>query len=286
MSQIPVSSVYLGPWINHSRGLILGSTITLSDRNGALLTAFLAIFVSAAGSACWRIISYWLHQSRTKDQFADGIHHQQQATLRNSSSPGGAAWDFLQLMWNWRKNALRPARRTLPLTIIALLNLILFGLASIFSSEVTKAAGNETLVRPTKCGFALGDTNHVNASTKSGQRTFDSQQVNDTLAAAAYARSCYNTKTLNTLQCQQYAQPALEWKTNQNASCPFSSDLCLLGPTGAYELDSGRIDSHTGLGINAPKSQRIEYRRVSQLEKFSFMSRLVALNLDFMSCLG
>lgn len=86
--------------------------------------------------------------------------------------------------------------------------------------------------------------------------------VNDTLAATTYSRACYGSAQ-NLLQCSQYPQQQLPWKFNQNATCPFTNDLCIYGDTSAYEIDSGLIDSHHALGINAPKSERIEYRKVT-----------------------
>lgn len=61
MSSVNGAHMYTGVWINWSNGVVLGSTLTLSSRDGGLLTAFLAIFISAAGAALWRILSYILH---------------------------------------------------------------------------------------------------------------------------------------------------------------------------------------------------------------------------------
>ena len=119
--------MYTGPWINWSRGLILGSTITLSERDGGLLTAFLGIFVTAAGASCWKIMSFALHQHRSPLDLQDAIHHQQQAILRNTESPIGTVFELARLAWRWRKYALRPFMRTLPIAALALLNFVLFG---------------------------------------------------------------------------------------------------------------------------------------------------------------
>lgn len=102
MSQTAAPYVYTGPWINWSHGLVLGSTITLHQQDGALLTAFLGIFVTAAGAACWRIMSFALHQHRSLRVSQDGIHHQQQAILRNTESPSGASLELARLAWSWR----------------------------------------------------------------------------------------------------------------------------------------------------------------------------------------
>ena len=275
MSQTSGSYIYTGPWVNWSHGLVRGSTITLSERNGGLLTAFLAIFVSAAGLACWRIISYALHQNHAGQELQDGIHHQQQATFRNTGTPGGAIWELIQLMWYWRNHAVRPVLRTLPIIAIALINLTAFGLAGIFSSEVTKAAGNETLVRSSSCGI-LNQTSS-DPSSQPSLDAFENLDLNDTLAAATYAKACYSN-TENSLQCNQYTRPNLTWKTNQNATCPFSTDLCIYGAAAAYEMDSGLIDSHDDLGINAPPSHRVQYRQVTSCSPIRTKNFVVVVN--------
>lgn len=102
MSQTAASFVYTGPWINWSHGLVLGSTITLNQQDGALLTAFLGIFVTTAGAACWKIMSFALHQHRSLRVSQDGIHHQQQAILRNTESPSKASVELAHVAWSWR----------------------------------------------------------------------------------------------------------------------------------------------------------------------------------------
>ena len=258
MSQPSGTHVYTGIWVNWSRGAIPGSTLTLSDRDGGLLIAFLAIFVSAAGGALWRIISYIIHQSRAKLRYQDGLHHQQQVIFRNASSPGSASWQLLQLMFHWAGLTKRPALRILPLAALALINLVLFALAGVFSAEVTKAAGNEALIRSPNCGS-------WDISFKTGpqeQAAFRSKTLLDTISASTYARSCYG-QVQNSLACSQYSQPNIPWAVDRNASCPFSSGMCKLGDTAAYQMDTGLIDSHQVLGVNAPPADRITYRKVT-----------------------
>ncbi|CAD6580761.1 MAG: hypothetical protein ASARMPRED_000319 [Alectoria sarmentosa] len=258
MSQTAAAYVHVGPWINWSHGPILGSTLTLSERDGGLLTAFLGIFVTAAGASCWKIMSYALHQHRSPRYPQDGIHHQQQAILRNTETPIGASFELARLIWSWRKHALRSFTQTLPLVALAIFNFVLFGLAGVFSSEVTKAAGNETLIRSSDCG----SLNFTNIGSHQASAAIMSVDVNDTLAATTYSRACYGNLQ-NLLQCTQNPQQQLPWTVNQNATCPFTNDLCFYGDSSAYEMDTGHIDSHQALGINAPKSERVQYRKVT-----------------------
>lgn len=65
-------TTYSGPWINWSHGLLSGSTITLSERSGGLLTAFIATFVTIVGAELWKILCYILHQIRSSRTPQDG----------------------------------------------------------------------------------------------------------------------------------------------------------------------------------------------------------------------
>lgn len=269
MAQPAGSYTHIGSWVNWSNGLVLGSTITLSERDGGLLTSFLGIFVTIAGAACWKITSYVLHQSRCRQSFEDGLHHQQQVILRNDSTAGGVAWQMTRLIWYWRKDALKPFLRTFPFVLLAVANMALFGVAGIFSSEVIKAAGNETLVRSPNCGVlniigsgaGAGGAGAAGASlgVLAASTSLDTNQTNQ---ATTYARACYGN-TQSAFGCNQYVKQQIPWTVNQNASCPFGDDLCFYGASSAYEMDSGLIDSNDVLGINARKSDRVQVRKVT-----------------------
>ena len=132
------------------------------------------------------------------------------------------------------------------------------GLAGIFSSEVTRAAGNETLIRSPDYGVL----NSTNPGSQQALSAFEAIDARDTLSATTYSRACYGS-TQNILQCAQYPKQQLPWKVNQNATCPFTNGICTYGGSSAYEMDTGHIDSHEALGINARKFERVQYRKVS-----------------------
>ncbi|KAL8872035.1 MAG: hypothetical protein Q9174_002268 [Haloplaca sp. 1 TL-2023] len=259
MSLPAESQIYTGPWINWSRGIVYGSTITLSQRDGSLLTAFLGIYVAAAGTAFWRIWSFLLHQHRAKPQMKDAVHHQQQAILRNSGSPDAAAWQLTQVAWKWRKTTPNSILRGLPIIILATCNIVLFAIAGVFSSEVTKAAGNETLIRSSDCGFLLQIFSDANVHVVDAIAGFQAMEANDTLVASAYTRACYRASFRGS-QCYQLPQSSIAW-TNRTVPCPFGDNICK--DVGGFELDTGLLDSHRVLGINAKPSDRVQYRKVT-----------------------
>ncbi|KAL8686954.1 MAG: hypothetical protein Q9218_006742 [Villophora microphyllina] len=268
MSQFPDYSIYKGTWVNWSRGRIHGSTITLSYSDGALLTAFLAVFVTASGSGCWKILSYILHQVRANQKPRDGLHHQTQVIFRNTGSAVTAALQVGQLARYWRKNTVRPLARAIPVLFLALLNVAVFGVASIFSSQVTQAAGHNVLIRSASCGIVnttIASSISSSSEWRKKEKDLKKLEINDVSSANTYAQHCYEGKAQNLLDCDQYARQYLNWVSKQNTTCPFpnSLDACIYGATGAYSMDSGLIDSHDDLGLNAPISQRVKYRQVT-----------------------
>jgi hypothetical protein len=152
MSAVSDSHIYTGAWIDYSRGHVFGATITLSARNGGLLTSFLGVFVTIVGGQFWLILSFIIHQIRASKEPRDGLHHQQHNILRNSTSAGPAAYQFTQLAIYWRHHARQSFRRSMPWAILGACYLSLFGIAGVFSSEVTKSGGSDRLVRGSNCG--------------------------------------------------------------------------------------------------------------------------------------
>lgn len=229
-----------------------GSTITLTPRNAGILVAFLAIFVSVAGGSVWRIIAFLVHQRRVTKSPKDGLHYQRQAILRNAATPGVASWQLLWLIPPWRRLSRRPFWRSLPLIILALINLMVFFVAGILVAEVTRTTGNEVLIRSRNCGnWTVGDPRTLLG--------FQSKTLNDTVTASNYARNCYGGRS-DALECNQYQVQSLPFTRIENQSCPFAEDMCLV-KFPAFTLDTGNISSHDHLGINAQPKDRIQYRR-------------------------
>jgi hypothetical protein len=69
--------------------------------------------------------------------------------------------------------------------------------------------------------------------------------------AISYIDSCYGNEVV-TEGCNLYHNRTISYSEEHNASCPFPGDVCLYGPTSAYALDTGFIDSNV-LRINAAK---------------------------------
>ncbi len=254
---------YTGVWINWSHGAVRGATLTIPQKYGGLLTAFLAIYVASAGVVFWRTLSYVLHQYNTTKpgNRRDGLHYQRQIILRNGGSAAGAFLAFMKLPLGWSPRATTSFFRILPFAILAGLNVAVFSVASIFTSVVSNAPGNSTLILGPDCGgFLAGLAGSINSTR--GQVGWDSKILGDTYEAAVYVRQCYSAKATN-LGCGVYNRQSLPFTVNANASCPFASGLCLFNDHSAFAMDTSLLDSHADLGINAPPEHRISFRRVT-----------------------
>lgn len=258
MSSLANSHIYTGLWVNWSHGPVLGSTLTLSGRNGGLLTSFLAIFVTVVGARLWRILSFCFHQLRSSRGPQDGLHHQQQNIFRNTTSPGSAAWSFLLIGHAWRHKTRRPILRSWPWAVLAVVYMSIFGVLSVFQSQTTKAVGDERLVQATNCGYWRVDS----GQTLQTQAALTQKTTNDTILAANYARACYGGNP-DPLQCNVYPAQSLPYTVDQNATCPFEAGTCVYGNTAAFRMDTGLINSHFALGINGPARERVQTRKVT-----------------------
>ncbi|KAJ9608181.1 hypothetical protein H2200_007169 [Cladophialophora chaetospira] len=265
MSTDAGAALYTGPWVDWSRDVVVGSTITLSARSASVLTAVLAVFVTVVGRCLWKILSFVAHQSSTSANAEDGIYHQHQLVLRNTGSPLQAAKSFADIAWRWRTKGRRPWLRSLPLAVFALVFLLAFGAASILTSLVTRAAGAQRLIISNDCGYWSFDP----AATLE-QRTLAMQykDLNDTLVAAEYARQCYDKDTSlnNKLRCGMYTKQSIDWKS-MDTECPFDHSICSVPQ--AYKMDTGIVDSHFDLGVNAPRSGRVGFRKVTTCSPLS-----------------
>ncbi|KAI6777700.1 uncharacterized protein J7T54_005369 [Emericellopsis cladophorae] len=248
-------------WTNWSEGRILGATITLSARDGALLLSAIAVFVAWVTSQLWILIRFAIHQHlarRVCQVPRDGLYFQQRAILRNAAVPTQALLQFLGQAWYWRRaeGIDRLFGRTLPMALLAIGFSIAAALLSIFSSLVSSSAGDFRLLVPSSCGLYGLDPSAPPLSSALGE--IDAR-FND--AAAVYENRCYNESLRDSSLCQEFPVPSLAWESMGEQPCPFGS-LCSARTDGmAYRVSSAKMDSHQHLGMNTPPSDRVQYQR-------------------------
>ncbi|CAN9463692.1 unnamed protein product [Alternaria alternata] len=117
--------------------------------------------------------------------------------------------------------------------------------------------GDEVILCSSSCGYLWWDSG------------FDTADVDDlinysnrlTVEAADYSRNCDRSDAVAT-DCPTYTRKSLPMSVFDNATCPFDPKVCLLDGDNLV-IDTGRINSHSDLGINAEPRDRFEYRRVT-----------------------
>ncbi|ORY06755.1 hypothetical protein BCR34DRAFT_31387 [Clohesyomyces aquaticus] len=252
--------VHLGFWTNWAHGRLQGATVTLTQRNGGFLIAFLAIFVGMVGKSFWRLACFMLHRYFSSSDPQDGLYHQRQAILRNSDTAQDGAWRLFVSLLAWRSGARarRPIARLLPIILAALLLSSTFGIASIFSSQVTNEKANEVLLTGTRCGQI--SQNKANNMTKSLELLlpYYAERASQVLT---YGLQCY-TNASNEDGCNVYVKPQLPMYANTAADCPFPDPKLCKSSSSNLVLDTGLLDSVKHFGINSSPQEQFQFRIV------------------------
>lgn len=255
--------VYLGIWTNWSLGgRISGSVLTLNHRNGALLTAFLALFITFTGSRFWRIACFVLHQvSSSHSGPQDGLYHQCQATLRNSIDEKNAFVKFSCILWTWRSKASRPFSRALPLVIFSAFITALLTFGTLFSSKLGSSMGSEVLISSSQCGTIMMYSETSTALLQAS--VYNPWLSQRTISYSNYAQRCY-TNTSKAGDCRgPFVKKALPSVVDRNASCPFKNNICR-NSTGNIKIDTGYLNSQAELGLNTPLESQFALRVLTQ----------------------
>ncbi|KAI1176643.1 hypothetical protein F4777DRAFT_545388 [Nemania sp. FL0916] len=250
-----LDNVFRGVWTNYDRGSVLGSTLTTSSEQGALLIAFTGFLIPYVASRFWRILCLALHISAKKSPHA--THHQRQVILRNSSSPESGLVSLLRLLWAWRQGPTKVLyARILPIVAYATTSILVFTAFGGLSPRISTSVGNQVLLKGDNCSLpfyeSLDDDLAISLFTET---------LND---AANYVQQCYSANSSGALGCDEFVARNLPIiSPNYNASCPFAKGMCRGNETSLY-LDTGYIGGNRHLGLNMPPEQDFEYRYVLQ----------------------
>ena len=271
----PSEYIYQGCWINWSRGSrILGSTLTLSTANSTLLTNLLALFVTMAAGQCWTILRFTLHQIRASfpERQSSLLHNKQQVVLRNATTAITTAQLLLSLRWASRKFVSEAQPSSIPLVAFAVFSAAFFLAAGVFSNTLANA-GPYVLSRSPWCGFwnqtylsvtqsgvdgALGSIEVLTLFQESVAK-----REHDVKLSVEYAQGCYLGQSTGSSNCDTFQTSAIEFSTVNTKDCPFMSEICR-SDVDTVVFDTGLLDSHTDLGINAANRDRLSYRRVTK----------------------
>jgi len=255
------TTIYVGFWTNQVKGPVIGSTLTLSSRNGNILIAILALFVSLSGGQSWSILSFLVHQICATKAARDGLWHQQQAVLRNHRSDVSSIWQLMKISWAWRQESVRSIRRSLGLIFLGLFHLGLFFATGALIPYIVSVDNQVLLGRSSYCGPFPDYQGVINQSTVGSNIAFNAYTKNSIALSSDYVSNCL-TQNQTLPECNTFKRQRFNW-TSTRAPCPFGEEMCLGPANGALQLDTGLLDSRDDFGINGDKNERISYRRVS-----------------------
>ncbi|KAF3766253.1 hypothetical protein M406DRAFT_11941, partial [Cryphonectria parasitica EP155] len=248
--------VRTGLWTNWSRGSVFGWTLTLVQSDANLLIALISFCVTLVGARLWRIVCFTLHFSYSNNSPCDAIYHQRQVLLRNSSDAMNGVADFARLFCAWRLIGKHVWTRSLPLLVLSIFWLASWTVASVFSSQVSSAMGNEVLLLSEHCGFVY--VTSVNATTYDEALLF-TWLYQYLESSTNYAEQCYGSDDSNLVGCDTFVHRNLPYNITTTAECPFDKNICL-DDNSTIVLDSGLVDSREDFGLNTPDGQQFQIR--------------------------
>lgn len=252
--------IHTGFWTNWSHGPVSGATITITRQRGTIVIAILALFISIVGTHFWNIICFCLHYGLSTSKPQDALYHQRQATLRNSATGASGLWGLLMVLSAWKQsgNNARSCQRILPLVCVALCHVVAFGVAGAFSSKIATAAGNEVLIRSSKCGILQEEKDPDVSELTAYLNSYEARLM---ASYATFAQQCYRN-TSDTGDCRTFVRRNLHTEITRNVTCPFSDDICLSVDSN-IRFDTGNLDSNDDFGLNTPMEERVQLQRVT-----------------------
>jgi len=253
------STIYTGNiWKEYGSGKLI---LTLDGAAAGALQAAIPLWISLVGPLTWVLIQYpWFQCSvlrRTKTRpFHPYFYRQKQVLLRNSSGDLGTASDSISFFKAWWKHGVWKAFwRTGPLFVTAILFWCVWQVTAIVSFYIWQTT-------PPTVGLSRGGVCGYNFLQGPGAETsYRRSGLLETIQAETYVSQCYGSGSSGA--CNVFAKQAISY-TDSNATCPFAtSDICIDVNSTPYQLDTGAIDSHTDLGINAPPQNRVTYQKIN-----------------------
>lgn len=119
------------------------------------------------------------------------------------------------------------------------------------------ASSNEVLLSGTNCGMS---TYPGDGDVDTELKVLNPYVAGIASTSAIQATNCYSNASAITPGCEFLTKPRLRSSVDRNATCPFG-DMCR-NQHGNLLFDSGLINSHEDLGINAPVAERLFMRIV------------------------
>lgn len=248
-----------GVWSDYSRPGLQRKVLTLTNRDAAIVVAFLATIVGIAGVRSWRITRFFLFMafmrntsggSNVKDQGISSKIRPQQVLLRNSETATGAAFGFIAGTFT---NHFKIRKRDTLVTMMALGHGITFIALSILTSQIVlgRTVVSQAIPDCGRWGVVARDTPSIITGLM--------MTLNATLDADNYVQNCYFDATRSSIfNCERLNSQSIDFSVSHDASCPFSPEVCRTNSSIA--MDTGNI-TFSQLGINTKLSDQLYFRR-------------------------
>ncbi|KAK5080803.1 hypothetical protein LTR24_008377 [Lithohypha guttulata] len=212
--------IQTGFWIDHSKGLVMGATLTYNSRWGSLLVTAASVIVQITGTAAWALVAFWLHQHLTPADHTcqDELEAQRSVVLRNSGAVS-AILDLYSIGKTWHGHSPRAWRRSVTAMAMPLLIVVGFAVAGVLVASIAlDPQQSHGLVQPGLCGLILGET--FAGSDSDLMHTNYYFRSNTTSSAKTYAQQCYARQGWGTSECNSFAVPALSYR---NGTIPYKN---------------------------------------------------------------
>ena len=284
----PAAYIHEGFWTNWSKGSITGRTLTLSPTWSTLLTNSLALFVTLSGGQLWTVLRFSLHQYRASriQNTSNALRRQEQVVLRNATTNFATLRLMSQVAWAFRRSSGRPFIFCLLIVILALVHAVFFMIAGAFSNNVANA-GQEVLSRSHLCGvwnetyldIAAEGLYYDSPETLNLSVEYFAKVENNVQLSLEYAQQCYLPLPHNYMSsaCNSMKNSTITSIPTLAESCPFAENLCH-SDAKSLVFDTGPVDSHRHLGINAKPKDRLTYQRFTTCAVLNDTGRVTGWN--------
>lgn len=252
---------FIGLWKNYADGGQL--TLTLDETRAGILASFLVIFAGITALSGWNIARFALHQLRSGADAHDGLHHQVQAILRNSTGLVQALQLIFQVAKAWRERlgVALVARRLLGVFSVALAFFVGSTFAQLFVSLTWSTAGEQFLVKTDSCSFYLPNVPDQRLSPEQAEYIYSKSRLE---AAMIYERVCYSEGALpNTPECSTLPVPVIDIE-QEDDTCPFADPTLCVTTDSVPVRFVATVNSNTHLGINSKDEDTIVYKRTAR----------------------
>ncbi|KAK4446172.1 hypothetical protein QBC34DRAFT_441136 [Podospora aff. communis PSN243] len=276
--------VYIGAWRSYQDGTAPALILTLKEREALILIAALVVFIGFVASQVFGAVRFILHQKRLHrepspgvkarrrptrvEPTRDGLHEQQQALLRNTSSHIHTLWLAGKVAWAWkgRLGTLTALRRSMVIMVVTGASLAAWTTAQLLLPWLWTEAKDQMLTALSSCDEVIPPHRQLELDNDSqrmlqASHTFNRYYSDMADTAASFLKECPGNSTRGPA-CERIPFPRVGYRTVDGDSCPLLD--CNAPFTNAEHVEwvSDFLNSNAHLGINAPPEETVDFQHI------------------------